>query len=147
MKKSNPLVSLLIELPANRDYTGTLSLLNESGKIILGPFAVAGRSGDQLAAEHGNPSRATTLPYGDTALGTYRVAAISATGSGTRYRRDLFGAHGAIVLHAKDGDAALAEANGRFEILIHGGPLSPYGTLRATSGHLRIADNDLKVSH
>jgi hypothetical protein len=134
---------LRIELPANRDYTGTISLLAEDGNCIAGPFAVCARSGDRLADEHGNPSRTTTLPYGDTPLGIYRVAAFTPTGTGTKYRRDLFGAHGAFILHAVSGDAALAEANGRFEILIHGGPLSPDGRLRATSGGMRIADDEL----
>jgi hypothetical protein len=136
---------LHIELPANRDYTGTISLLADDGNCVAGPFAICGRSGDQLASEHGNPSRTTTLPYGDTPLGIYRVVAFAPTGTGTKYRRDLFGAHGAFILHAVSGDAALAEANGRFEILIHGGPLSPDGRLRATSGGMRIADDDLCV--
>jgi hypothetical protein len=143
-KRRQPRV-LRIELPANRDYTGKITLLDNNGQIIAGPFEVCGRSGDELATEHGNPSRATTLPYGDTPLGTYRIAGFVSTGPGTRYRADLFGVFGAFVLEAKGGDAALADANGRFEILIHGGSLSSNGRLRATSGNMRVADSDLRI--
>lgn len=134
---------LRIELPANRDFTGTIALLDGAGSCLAGPFAACARTGDQLAESHGNPSRATTLPYGDTPLGTYRVVAFIPTGAGTKYRRELFGTRGALVLRAMRGDAALAEANGRFEILIHGGPPSQDGRLRATSGGVRVSDADL----
>lgn len=145
MKQLKPLAHLRVELPSNRDYTGILSAFAQDGNLIAGPFPVAGRAGDELAAEHGNPSRTTTLPYGDTPLGGYRIIAVSPTGPGTRYRRDLFGAHGAVVLQPRDGEAALAEANGRFEIIIHGGPSLPDGRLRATSGNLRIANEHLRI--
>jgi len=135
--------TLRIILPVNRDYTGTIALLDEEGGALAGPFPICGRASDQIAADHGNPSRATTLPYGDAPLGMYRVAGLVPTGPETSYRRDLFGVHGALVLHAKSGEAALAEANGRFEILIHGGPLSADGRIRATTGHMRISDADL----
>jgi hypothetical protein len=145
MKKGQEPQTLRIELPANRDYVGRIALLDKGGRLIAGPFAVCGRAGDELATEHGNRSRAATLPYGDTPLGTYRIVGFVRTGSGTKYRADLFGVHGAFVLEAISGDAALAEANGRFEVLIHGGRLSPDGKLRATSGNIRIADADLST--
>jgi len=62
-----------VQLPADRDYAGLLQLEDDFGHVIAGPYAVCGRANDEAAREHGNPARATTLPYGDTPLGTYRV--------------------------------------------------------------------------
>jgi hypothetical protein len=111
--------------------------------VLAGPFRVAGRCADSIAQEHGNPSRAPTLPYGDPPTGQYKVKAVATCGTGSRYRSDLHGRAGAIVLLPLAGEAALADANGRFEILIHGGTLSPDGRLRAGGGHFRVSDQDL----
>lgn len=139
------MTKIRITLPANRDFTGQLTVEASNGALLAGPFPICARSGDQLAADHGNPTRASTLPYGDTPLGRYRVLRVARTGDETHYRGDLYGTHGAIVLGAKSGDAALADANGRFEILIHGGALNAERQLRATSGGMRLADPHLRA--
>jgi hypothetical protein len=135
--------SIKIRLPLDRDDTGSIWIEDGERCIVAGPFRVAGRCADSIAQEHGNPSRTPTLPYGDPPTGHYKVKSIATSGAGSRYRSDLYGRGGAIVLLPLSGDAALADANGRFEILIHGGALSPDGRLRATSGHFRVADADL----
>jgi hypothetical protein len=132
-----------IELPVDRDYVGALRVLSKSGEALAGPFRIAARASDEIAAAHGNPTRATTLPYGDPPLGSYRYHGMASTGEGTKYRRDLFGPLDVIVLTGSSGHAALADANGRFEIMIHGGPLAAGGGLRAGTGHFRISDPDL----
>jgi hypothetical protein len=53
-----------------------------------------------------------------------------------------FGRFGIAVLQPMGGEAVLADAAGRSEIWIHGGPKSPDGRLRATNGSLRIANED-----
>jgi hypothetical protein len=137
-------VSLSIVLPRNRDHVGVLCVRDHAGARIAGPFPIAGRASDEIAAEHGNPTRASTLPYGDPPTGAYRYQGVAPTGAQTKYRSDLFGAQGVIVLAGTSGDAALADANGRFTIVIHGGPPAANGGLRATTGHFRIADADLE---
>jgi hypothetical protein len=136
-------VTLKIQLPTNRNYVGRLLALDSAGRVLAGPFPIAGRASDAIAAEHGNLTRATTLPFGDPPVGSYRFVGVADTGPGTRYRSDLFGDLAAVVLCGRDGHAALADANGRFEFLIHGGPLSQDGRLRATTGHFRISDPHL----
>jgi hypothetical protein len=137
------LITLKIALPANRDYLGALWVLDGAGKELAGPYRIAARASDDIAAEHGNPTRASTLPFGDPPLGSYRLCGMAGTGEGTRYRRDLFGPLDVIILNGTGGHAALADANGRFEIVIHGGPLAANGGLRASTGHFRISDPDL----
>jgi hypothetical protein len=138
-------LTIEITLPANRDFLGSLKVWSDVGEIVAGPFPVAGRASDDIAAEHGNPTRAPTLPYGDPPAGTFRYSGKIATGGGSRLRQDLFGPKPVIVLLPTGGPAALGDANGRFEIFIHGGPPAPSGGLRATSGHFRIRDPDLEV--
>lgn len=135
--------SIKITLPVDRDYTGSIWIEDETGAILTGPFRIAGRCADSIAGEHGNPSRAPMLPYGDPPTGQYKVKAIATSGTGSKYRSDLYGRGGVIVLVPLSGDAALADANGRFEILIHGGAPSRDGRLRAGAGHFRVSDTDL----
>jgi hypothetical protein len=65
-------------------------------------------------------------------------------GEATPYGADQYGPHGIIVLEPTAGDAALAEANGRFTFFIQGGACSPEQRLRATNGALRLYDEDHK---
>lgn len=138
-------LTLRIDLPADRDYVGLLRVLDSCDHLLAGPCRIAARASDEIAAQHGNPTRASTLAYGDPPLGSYRVRGLASTGAGTKYRSDLFGHLDVIILNGTAGYAALADANGRFEVLIHGGPLSATGGLRATTGHFRISDPDLSV--
>jgi len=67
------------------------------------------------------------------------------SGKGTPFEAVQFGSNGVVVLVGVSGDAALAEANGRFHILIVGGKLSSAGELRSTVGSLRLSDQDQRV--
>jgi hypothetical protein len=136
-------LTIEISLPANRDFTGSLTVWSDQERVVGGPFQIAARASDEIAAEHGNPARIPTLPYGDPPAGTYRYGGKVATGAGSRLRQDLFGPKDVIVLLPTGGPAALGDANGRFEIFIHGGPPAANGGLRVTSGHFRISDADL----
>ncbi|HSY19139.1 MAG TPA: hypothetical protein VK815_12420 [Candidatus Acidoferrales bacterium] len=134
---------ITIRLPSNRDYTGTLKLENAKGKLIAGPFQVCARSHDELARAHGNPDRISILPFGDMPLGEYQISQIVKSGPGTPYASDEYGSAGIIFLQPKHGEAALADANGRFIFLIQGGALSRNGALRPTEdGSLRLSNRD-----
>jgi hypothetical protein len=135
--------TIRIQLASNRDRAGQLTVLDEGGRTILGPIEVSARAADSIAAENGNPFREPVLPFGDPPTGVYEAVDAVETGADTRFRADLYGSHGAIVLSPLSGDAALADACGRFQILIHGGHLSADGRLRVSSGHFRVSDNDL----
>ena len=126
----------------DRGRCGLLTLLDHQDHVVCGPFPVAGRSGDTLAARHGNPVRDPLLRYGDTPEGTYRVTGFAGTGLEKPYDSDDCGPHGVIMIEAVAGDAALAEANGRYCVLIEGGAAGAGGTLRSTAGSLRLHDRD-----
>jgi hypothetical protein len=133
-----------VQLPVDRNFTGLIQLEDDQGSALAGPFVVCGRANDRTAAERGNSSRTTTLPYGDTPLGSYRVADILDSGAETLYCPDEYGPHGVIVMEPTKGDAALAEANGRFIFFIQGGATGGNDRLRATNGSLRLRDHDLR---
>jgi hypothetical protein len=132
-----------VHLPTDRNYTGTLRLEDDTGRVLLGPFPVCGRANNLAASEHGNPNRSPLLRYGDTPLGLYTVAGVLKTGRGTLYDAEQYGHSGAVVLEPKSGEAALGEANGRFVLFIQGGASGSHNRLRATNGSLRLSDSDL----
>lgn len=136
---------LVVELPGDRSRCGRIELLGDQGETICGPFAVAGRSSSVLAARSDNRTRFSLLPYGDTPTGNFVIRARVPTGKGTPFPSDEFGSAGALVLEGITGDAALADANGRFSFLLQGGNLSADGRLRSTAGSLRMANADLRA--
>lgn len=135
--------TLVVKLPCNRDYCGELSLISADGGILAGPFKVAGRANTSAAVQAGNPERSPLLPYGDTPTGQYRLVRILKSGAGTSYHARIYGGHGILVLSGASGDAALAEASGRFHLFIQGGPLYKDGRLCSTNGALRMRNADL----
>jgi hypothetical protein len=135
---------LIVTLPVNRDFEGILRLEDDKGRLVAGPFAVCGRADREAAGQHGNPSCKALLPFGDTPLGGYRMAGILPTGRRTNLPAERFGPYGVVVLEPTAGEAALADANGRFNIVIQGGKLGRGRRLRPTNGSLRLADKDQK---
>ena len=136
---------LIVSLPINREFEGRLSLEGEDGRVLAGPFPVCGFADRVAAGRHGNPSGHALLPFGDTPLGRYRITGIRATGTKTSLPAEQFGPHGVIVLTPMAGDAALADANGRFCVVIQGGTLAPGRRLRPTNGALRLMDKDQRT--
>lgn len=121
-----------ISFPEDRDYAGRLEVLDAEGAIVLGPFPAAGRAHDQSAAQHGNPLRDPILPYGDTPVGGYAVRGV--------FETIPFGAHAAVLLEPVSGEAALADAQGRFRFFIQAG--AGDAGLCATAGAVRLLDRD-----
>jgi hypothetical protein len=137
-------VSILIRLNPDRNSYGELSLEDDTGQLIFGPLEVAARASDRAARDHHNEGRHPLLTYGDTPTGIYRVNGIIKSGSGTVYDAGQYGPYGLIVMTAIHGNAALAEANGRFQFFIQGGAKGRNGKLRSTNGCLRLSDTDQK---
>jgi hypothetical protein len=135
---------LIVELLHNRERCGGISLIDVAGRKIRGPFPVAARSSDNLAAANGNPQRDTLLRFGDTPTGGYVIRRIVKSGSGSKFPTSRFGPHGLIVMEPVSGNAACADANGRFHFLIIGGDLSSDKRLRSTAGSLRLRNDHMR---
>jgi hypothetical protein len=134
---------IVVQLPANRDYAGHLEIQNAAGQRIAGPFPVCGRADDESAQNNKNPGRNPLLPFGDIPFGEYQIVKIMPSGPGTAYHAEEFGSAGILLMRPKLGDAALADANGRFGFFIQGGARTRNGLLRPTpDGSLRLSDRD-----
>lgn len=134
---------IVVQLPANRDYAGCLEIQTAAGQRIAGPFPVCGRADDASAQDNKNPGRNPLLPFGDIPFGEYQIVKIMPSGPGTAYRAEEFGSAGILLMRPKLGDAALADANGRFGFFIQGGARTRNGLLRPTQdGSLRLSDRD-----
>ncbi|HUE36102.1 MAG TPA: hypothetical protein VMO20_01825, partial [Candidatus Acidoferrum sp.] len=139
-----PKIKIVVRLPHDRDYAGWIHVESAAGKRLAGPFPVCGRASDQLARDGKNLRRDPVLPFGDTPLGKYQVQKIIESGGATAYSSEEFGSSGIVLLQPVSGEAALADANGRFGFFIQGGALSRTGRLRPTDGSLRLANRDLR---
>ncbi len=137
-----PKIKIIVRLPDNRDYAGRLHVENAAGKRLAGPFPICGRANDPMARDSKNPTRDSILPFGDTPLGGYQVQKIIGSGDQTAYSSEEFGSSGIILLQPASGEAALADANGRFGFFIQGGALSRNGRLRPADGSLRLSNRD-----
>jgi len=135
---------LIIELLPNRDRCGGISLVNAAGQKVCGPYPVACRSSDNLAVANDNPRRDPLLRFGDTPTGGYLVRRILKSGKGTAFPAARFGPHGVIVIEPVSGDAACADANGRFHFLIIGGEPSSGNKLRSTAGSPRLRNDHMR---
>ena len=109
-----------VELTPDRDRCGSLALFDAQGELITGPFPVAARTTDQLAHSRHNRRRDPLLRFGDTPTGLFQIAPV--TVDEKRYPAAEFGRHGLIPLLPTAGDAAYADANGRYGFAIFGGP-------------------------
>ena len=125
---------LSIQLGQSRDTAATLTAFDTSGNPMFSSGSVVTRSGSMLAQRNGNPGRDPLLRYGDTPTGSYVVdEVIPAHGDVTGVA--MFGPHRSLRLRPVSGDAALADANGRTALLIHGGPVG-----KSTDGSIRVPD-------
>jgi hypothetical protein len=136
---------LVVQLPCDRSTAGQIFFKSDSGALLAGPFVIAGRSTSALAGAHRNQRRDPQLPYGDTPTGTFAVREVVRTGHNTPFPKTEFGACGLLILEPLTGDAALADANGRFRFAIQGGNPGPDGSLRSTAGSLRMRNDDLRA--
>jgi hypothetical protein len=137
------MIEIVVELPADRRYLGTLTLKNDQGRVVAGPFPAFGKADNITAINHANAARDPTLPYGDTPEGSYEVTSAVATGDGTHFSSHSYGVSGALALRPVNGQALTAAGNGRTGLMIHGGELGAGGRVRPTHGCIRLSDADM----
>jgi len=124
------------KLPADRALEGDIYL----DGMLLG--RARGKADNQRAIDKGNPTRNTTMPFGDHPYGTYRVVEVRDCSAAEMHS---YGPH-KLVLDPIGGDALAAKQNGRTDLEIHGGdPQSDGVSLRATYGCLRVNNNVIKA--
>jgi hypothetical protein len=133
---TNAATLISASLPMDRSFCGALEVFDKDGASLLAGIEVAGRASSDLAKGGGNPDRNSIFLYGDTPCGVYAVEVAP------HLTIDDCGPNGMCLLRPVNGDAALADANGRFHNAIHGGALGWNGCLRSTSGTLRVSDAD-----
>jgi hypothetical protein len=137
------MVEIVVELPPDRRFAGRLTLKDDQGRTLAGPFDAYGKADNAAAIAHGNAGRDPKLPYGDTPEGSYEVPRAIATGDDTNYPAHSYGNAGALALRPVGGPALDALANGRIGLLIHGGDPGLGGTLRPTNGCVRLSNADM----
>jgi hypothetical protein len=138
MLELNPQAGALrvcVVLPLDRGRLGSIVVQDARGHIVGGPWSACGKANPRLGAEHNNPECDWHFPYGDTPSGNYEVTRALAPGSAEAGH--VPGAFGALELLPLDGNAAMAETQGRLRLLIHGGgdPTLP------TDGSLRVPED------
>jgi hypothetical protein len=121
-----------------------LQLLADDGRNACGPFPVATRADIRLARRLGNPDRDPTCRFGDVGLGTYGLETEVSAKQTKAWGTPEYGPVGALAFRPESGEAAIGEANGRFELVLHGGDGGRDGRLRPTAGGLRLSNGDLK---
>ena len=125
-------MSIRVWVPEDRSKPGTLSLMQD-GRTLSGPWPAVCMADRALSARAGNPGANRLRNFGDTPTGGYKVVAL-APAPKDALSRQLFGAHGVIVMRPLYGDAAKARGAGRERLLIHGGA----DHLAPTDGSIRI---------
>lgn len=124
---------ILIRLPKNRQWPGTLQLIGDDGVELLRGNAL-GRADQAAAVKSGNPSRNPLKAFGDTPAGQYLGALLA----GCLQPERSYGSFPPISLSPVSGQALQAKLNGRRGLLIHSGDLGQQGGLRPTHGCVRI---------
>lgn len=137
-------MQIKVTLSRDRRQLGRLRLLE--GDIERFSCLCYSKADSLEASRQGNPSRDPTRRNGDTPTGKYE-GIIDPPRLPTDEAKRLawlrkFGKWQAIRLSPISGDALTAHSNGRRGLLIHGGNLSPHGSLLETSHGLRIEDKD-----
>lgn len=143
---------LVVTLPNDRTYEGSIRLVDENGSTLAGPFRVRGEAARNVAhnppdGSVPNPSRNATQKWGNTPLGGYDVGGVIPTATSSHPAAN-YGATGAIRLVPRSGDALVAASNGRVGLLIHSQPDHPslppdFQSLRPTGGCLRMLPDDV----
>lgn len=131
-------IQIKVALFADRTKVGTLTVSNDTGLTLAGPFPAYGKADNQAAASRGNPTRNPLFSFGDTPTGGYR--GVRNNLAQTPKNSSTYGPQAIITLDPVSGQAKIAKQNGRFGLLIHGGDLNAAGKLRPTFGCVRVAN-------
>jgi lipoprotein-anchoring transpeptidase ErfK/SrfK len=142
------MLKILVSLPVDRTQLGTLTVVDDQGEVLVGPFPCDGKSDNEAAIEAGNPTRNPELPFGDTPLGEYTGALRREADSPAAERSfgppDESGAIPIVALSAQQGptQAWRAFLNHRTGLAIHCGDPNGQGGLRPTHGCIRLSNVD-----
>lgn len=124
-----------VKLPKDRRQIGELAVLDGETTALHG-IECRGKADNGTAMDRGNPSRLTTMPYGDMPSGRWHGCKV------TRLAKSADGIGGAWIPLDKpwSGDAVQAQINGRRGLAIHAGRGND--ALVATKGCIRVRDRD-----
>lgn len=124
-----------VKLPKDRRQIGELAVLDVDALVLHG-IECRGKADNGTATARGNPSRTTTMPYGDTPSGRWHGCQV------TKLPQPADGIGGAWIPLEKpwSGDAVQAQINGRRGLAIHAGRGND--ALMATKGCIRVRDRD-----
>lgn len=129
-------MKLKVLLKKNRDLPGTLSIIRADGSID-GEMPCLGRSDNKSARQSGNPRRDPLHRFGDIPTGEYIATIVPSSAN-----EESFGPYERLLLDPVGGDALIAKANGRDQLMIHGGAPGKnpniFGGLRPTLGCIRV---------
>ncbi|WP_151737702.1 L,D-transpeptidase ['Paenibacillus yunnanensis' Narsing Rao et al. 2020] len=131
---------IIVNLPANRDNKGSLKMYDGSGALVFGPVEALGRGTNM--ASNGYDHTNWIEENSDTPTGVYAASVID-PGTPT----SSYGSYQRVAMDPTSGNALLAENNGRFGIMIHGGDASKetnasWYPLRPTYGCVRISNSN-----
>lgn len=135
-----------IQLFRDRTKEGVATLLDAGAAPVT--FRCLGKSDSIAAAAHGNPSRDPLHVFGDIPTGEFNAVKTVPASPATPDNLRSYGPGVRFVLNGISGQAAQAVKNGRFGILIHGGPTGapmPPNALRPTHGCLRVDDSTINT--
>lgn len=137
---------VIVTVPKDRREPGTLLVTDEAGGVLHRCQCLA-KSDSQYALQHGNPSRDPTKAGGDTPTGLWQLTTIDerSEGEGLNMGRWVIWLGLPLGGIAVNGDARIAEANGRRELAIHAGRGND--RLVPTHGCIRILDHDAEALH
>ena len=132
-------MKIQVQLHQNRALPGTFQVSSDDGlSVLLGPVPCLGKADNNDAAQHGNPSRDPTRPFGDTPTGSYTIVAIVSHSGETDLH--TYGAFPSLLLDPQSGQALVAKQAGREGLMIHGGAPAAGGGLRPTHGCIRLSE-------
>jgi hypothetical protein len=128
---------LHVLLPKDRTKMGWFHLYGEDGEHLQAGRAL-GKADNDRAAKEGNPERITTLPYGDTPAGRFKLTRVHPVSAEKQPRMGVKW----LPIEGESGDAAVANQV-RTSLGIHAGrdgdPRTQAGELVPTNGCVRIA--------
>lgn len=131
-------MKLRSRLPVDRTKRGTISVEDDAGNVVLGPFVCYGKADNAEAASKGNPYRSSVRSFGDHPYGAFEVSLVQRDKPTAHTYGPFF-----LLLNPTGGDALVAKRNGRTGLAIHGGDPNESGDLRPTFGCLRLRNDDV----
>lgn len=135
-------MNLIALLPKDRTQRGKLQLWRDGSLIQV--FDVLGKSDNETARKRNNTSRNPLLPFGDTPVGTWKVAV-----GPIKSDHKTYGHNPVLMLWPTGGPALVSHdaAHRRTGIWLHGGDTNALGNLRPTFGCLRVHNETMARLH